>query len=99
MMMDRRSFLIGGSALVASAVLPSTAFAVPLVLGIRYQSWPWDAPRPYNDYYVGTIGGYGGELKPLSYFMKALARHQSFDPDLVWEPIFPSPPDTRGAER
>jgi len=44
---DRRSFLIGAAAAIASPVLPVVAIeADPLVHGFTHQSWLFDEPRP-----------------------------------------------------
>lgn len=96
-MIDRRSFLIGSSAVVVAAALPAAATSDPLVIGIRYQTWPWGEPRPFNDWCVGSVGGYGGELKPLSALMPHLDKHFRCGP-LWWEPIFPVARDQRGGE-
>ena len=45
--MNRRELLIGTAACVGAATLSAVpAIADPLVHGIRWQTWPFDTPKP-----------------------------------------------------
>lgn len=93
--MDRRKFLIGGAVLIASpAIVRATSIMPvrpydPLVLGVRYQSWPWDEEKPDRDYISGSTQVVDGIPKPLSEFMAdSLKYFRSWD-GMAFKPIYP----------
>lgn len=95
-MILRRTFLTSLlSALAAPAIvraeslMPVKLFVPsdPLVLGVRWQSWPFGEEHP-------TVGGIAQatyisdrKLEPLSYFMSEVDRYKKMYPNLVWKAI------------
>ncbi len=81
---SRRNFIAGTAAVLAASSVSVPTLAEPLVRGIRYQSWPFGAERPYY-HWMGSVSTTDG-LKPLSYFMPRLFELMRVEP-LWWEPL------------
>lgn len=98
MIIQRRNFLIGLMSVLAAPaivraenIMPVRALTLPddpLVRGVRWQSWPFDAPMP-AEMCQGSIGNWSNKaaMQPLSHWLKALEKHRPNYPEMVWEPM------------
>lgn len=87
-MTTRRNFIIGAVAAGATINLPNwAALADPLVKGVRWQTWPFDAPHPKIGWACGSCQS-DNEPRRLSHYMERLKRYQGFAVEpLYWEII------------
>lgn len=105
MLFSRRKLIIGAISVVAAPaivrienIMSVRALVVPiddpLVFGIKYQSWPLKAARPYF-FATGSFSSTDGKPKPLSSWLKSLEGYSTLYPDIAWEPL----PKWYGASR
>lgn len=87
MSVDRRGFMTGCAAIAAiSITAPLVRQIDPIVRGVRYQNFDWNADRP-QFYMSGSLGQVDGGLKPLSYYMVRINEIKKYEPNLVFEGI------------
>jgi hypothetical protein len=88
--MDRRELLIGTAATLAmSASAGAWNLEDALVMGIRYQSWPWGESEPDGKRLSGVIRF--ADTRPLSWFKPLIADYECIVGGTVWSLGIPAP--------
>lgn len=101
-MLTRRGLIAGLASLLAAPaivrvenIMPVRAVILtppePLIIGIRYQTWPFGSPCPEYDDNIGIMEGMtkttDGTGRAIEHWLKRIAKHDRVWPELHWKPI------------